>query len=392
MEPDNKPFISVIIPTFNRLGLLKETVESVRRQTFRDFEIIVINDGSTDGTTQWLDTQTDIRSVHQINQGIAASRNNGAATARGSWLAFLDHDDTWAPEKLSIQAEFVRNNPDVGLVAARHARMGKRVQRTSVPQGGTTNHGNETCPGRASDENLFSSRRSVSQWVKGDLFVRVYSESFIHTSSVMIRADVLREINGFPTEYRFADEFDVWLKIAAAYPIAYVDSALTFIRFYESNTSHNRVGVRADTYRILLKNYDPARIPKRVFLRTMSDHDISFGRAFLKEGNTAEALKWFRKSVQRTPLRLRSWRYLTRYGLVAWLERACRACKGLITGRLGAATNDRVGLAQSTPDTMAGQDGSTHIRSIGDPCGTSTSSSDSKSSRLENHSNRSSTG
>jgi glycosyltransferase involved in cell wall biosynthesis len=282
------PFVSVIIPTFNRLDLLKETVDSVRQQTFRDFEIIVVNDGSTDGTTEWLRSQTDLRVLEQSNSGIATSRNNGAAAARAQWLAFLDHDDLWAPDKLRVQAEFLKQNLDVGLVAARHVRLGKRHRL---------------------------SRRVL--WLKGDLFVKEFSESFIHTSSVVIRRDVFEKIRGFPSKYRFADEFDVWLKIAAAYPIAYVNLPLVFIRFYESNTSHDRIGVRTDTYDILTKNYDPERIPLRVYLKTLSDHDISFGRAYLNAGDLPEALKWFRRSIERTPWRLRSWRYYLRYK-IAW--------------------------------------------------------------------------
>lgn len=284
MEDPTQPFVSVIIPTFNRLELLKETVASVRDQTFRDYEIIVINDGCTDGTPEWLDAQKDLKHLDRKNSGIAASRNNGAAAARGQWFAFLDHDDLWAPDKLEIQAEFVKENPEVALVAARHVRLGRKHRQ-------------------------YRKRK----WIKGDLFVKAFSESFIHTSSVMIRKDVFHAIGGFPTEYRFADEFDVWLKIAATYPIAYVDDPLVFIRFYEANTSHDRIGVRTDTYDILLKNYDPERIPVRVFLKTMSDHDISFGRAYVKAGQMVAALKWFRLSVERTPWRLRSWRYYLKY-------------------------------------------------------------------------------
>ena len=279
-----KPFVSVIIPTFNRLRLLTETVESVRNQTFRDFEIIVVNDGSADGTSEWLSSQSDLTAINQENKGIATSRNVGAAAAQGKWLAFLDHDDIWEPQKLQVQAEFVQKNPEVGLVAARHVRLGK--------SSGTSGQG---------------------AWIKGDLFIKAFSESFIHTSSVMIREDVFREIGGFPPQYRFADEFDVWLKIAARYPIAYVDRPLVFIRFYESNTSHDRIGVRTDTYDILMKNYDPRRIPFSVFRKTMSDHDISFGRAHLKAGDWPGALTWFWQSVQRTPWRPRSWRYYLRY-------------------------------------------------------------------------------
>jgi glycosyltransferase involved in cell wall biosynthesis len=287
-----KPFISVIIPTFNRVALLKETVNSVRKQTFPDFELIVVNDGSTDGTAEWLRSQTDLKAIDQENKGIATARNAGAAVARGEWLAFLDHDDLWAPDKLNVQAQFAKEHSEVGLLAARHVRLGTSLR----------------APRRAA-------------WIKGDLFVKAFSESFIHTSSVMIRHDVFQEVGGFPPRYRFADEFDVWLKIASRYPIAYVDQPLVFIRFYDSNTSHDRIGVRTDTYDILMKNYDPSRIPRPVFLRTMSDHDISFGRAYLKAGDWPQALTWFRQSVQRTPWRLRSWRYYVRYRIAYMFHR-----------------------------------------------------------------------
>lgn len=306
MESVHPPFISVIIPTYNRVELLKETVNSVRRQSFRDFELIVVNDGSSDGTAEWLDTQPDIRHLDRENSGIAASRNAGAAIAAGQWFAFLDHDDLWAQDKLEVQATFAGANPEVALIAARHVRIGREKA---------------------------TARRN--RWIKGDLFVKAFSESFIHTSSVMIRRDVFREIGGFPTCYRFADEFDVWLKITARFPIAYVDDPLVFIRFYDANTSHNRIGVRTDTYDILMSNYDPERIPAQVFLRTMSDHDISFGRAHVRADHHAESLKWFRSSVERTPWRLRSWRYYVKYRIAFALRR-------LLGKESGSAAGDPV--------------------------------------------------
>jgi glycosyltransferase involved in cell wall biosynthesis len=282
------PLVSVIIPTYNRLALLEETIASVRSQTFRDFELLVIDDGSSDGTGEWLESQPGIRFVTQTNSGIASSRNKGAAISSGKWLAFLDHDDLWDPRKLEIQAQFAQKHPELGMLAIRHVRLGSKVKPQRKPE-----------------------------WTMGDLFLKEYSESFIHTSSVLIRRDVFENIGGFPTQYRFADEFDVWLKIARSYPIAFYNEPLVFIRLYHSNTSHNRIGVRGDTYDILTKHYDPDRIPEHIYLRTMSDHDISFGRAFIKAGDLENALRWFRKSVERTPFRFRSWRYYLRYRLLS---------------------------------------------------------------------------
>ncbi|MGC8660210.1 MAG: glycosyltransferase family 2 protein [Desulfomonilaceae bacterium] len=293
-----KPFVSVIIPTHNRLELLKQTIEAVRNQTFREFEIVVVNDGSTDGTGEWLSGQNDLVVINQENQGIASSRNNGVAIGRGEWLAFLDHDDIWAPNKLETQVDFAKSNPDVGMVAVKHVRLGKKIHHKG--------------PGK---------------WIKGDLFAKVFSESFIHTSSVMIRKDVFQKVGGFPTRYRFADEFDVWLRISRDHEIAFFDKPLVFIRFYDANTSHNRIGVRSDTYDILINNYTPERIPRKTFLRTLSDHDISFGRAYIKAGDFQKALKWFKSAIIRTPLRPRPWRYYVRYKIASMFNRSIQSPK-----------------------------------------------------------------
>ncbi len=286
------PSVSVVIPTYNRLSLLTQTVESVRSQTFQDFEIIVVDDGSTDDTWNWLSRQPDIRAFTHTNQGIAASRNVGIAEARAPWVALLDHDDLWLSDKLKLQMGFIAENPHIAMVAARHVRMGRRIRN----------------PRRV-------------QWKSGDLFAAVYAESFIHTSSVIIRKDVLQSIGGFDPRYRFADEFDVWLKIARDYPIAYLDKPLVLIRFYEANTSHDRLGLRKDTEDILLTHYDPQRISKRVFQKTMSDHDISYGRAYLKAGDLQSAVDCFRRSTSRAPLRMRTWRYYLKYQMAKWFFR-----------------------------------------------------------------------
>ncbi len=278
------PAVSVVIPTYNRVALLKETVASVRNQTFDNLEIIVVDDGSLDDTWEWLQGQRDIRAFKQTNKGIAAARNAGIAQARSPWIALLDHDDVWLPEKLSLQMEFVEKNPRVALVAARHIRLGKHIPKPLK-----------------------------LQWISGDLFADVYSKSFIHTSSVVVKKDVIESIGGFDSRYRFADEFDVWLKIARDHEIAYLNKCLVLIRFYDANTSHDRIRLRKETQDILLRHYDPEKISEQLFRRTLSDHDISYGRAYLKANEIQAALDCFWRSVTRTPFRLRSWRYFLKY-------------------------------------------------------------------------------
>ncbi|MCS7033895.1 MAG: glycosyltransferase family 2 protein [Phycisphaerae bacterium] len=107
------PLISVVIPTYNGSSLLMQTLETVFSQTFTDFEVVIINDGSTDDTADRLAALGDrVRVITQANAGIGAARNRGIDEARGRYVALLDHDDLWMPEKLAVQAEFMAANPD----------------------------------------------------------------------------------------------------------------------------------------------------------------------------------------------------------------------------------------------------------------------------------------
>src|SRR6056297_3309798 len=111
MNPNN-PQVSVIIPTFNRATMVCEAVDSVLAQRYTDFEIIVVNDGSTDDTADRLHPYQDyLQLISQSNRGVSAARNTGAARARGCFLAFLDADDLWLPDKLGRQIAFFKANP-----------------------------------------------------------------------------------------------------------------------------------------------------------------------------------------------------------------------------------------------------------------------------------------
>lgn len=108
------PKVSVIIPTYNRAHCVGEAIESVLSQTFRDFELIVVDDGSTDNTQEVLSKYgSAIRVIRQENSGVSAARNTGIKASRGEWVAFLDSDDLWEPEKLMVQMEDVTSNPEV---------------------------------------------------------------------------------------------------------------------------------------------------------------------------------------------------------------------------------------------------------------------------------------
>lgn len=110
----HEPKISVIIPTYNRAHCVKDAIDSVLAQSFRDFELIVVDDGSTDGTSKVVSAYGDrLKMIRQVNSGVSAARNAGIEASHGKWVAFLDSDDTWEPDKLKVQAEDLRGNRGV---------------------------------------------------------------------------------------------------------------------------------------------------------------------------------------------------------------------------------------------------------------------------------------
>ena len=122
------PFISVIMAAYNRAGYIVEALDSIKRQTFQDFEIIVADDGSTDNTREILEKYEGIRCIYLEHVGTAGARNAAIKTARGKWLAFLDSDDLWKEEKLQKQVDYLETHPDCRIVYTKFSNF------TDIPE------------------------------------------------------------------------------------------------------------------------------------------------------------------------------------------------------------------------------------------------------------------
>lgn len=208
--------VSVIIPTYNRQELIQETIESVIRQTFSDWELIVVDDGSTDDTRRVLEERygSRIRYAYQSNQGESAARNHGLSLATAEYVAFLDSDDLWHPNKLQRQLEVIEKSPQAGLISTQAYWMNfEGLRLRQLPHGHDLGH--ETI----SWEDLV-----LDNVVAGG------------GSSALARRTCLDQVGGFDPQIRFGEEWDLWIRIARHYRIRQLPEPLVFYRVHRFGT------------------------------------------------------------------------------------------------------------------------------------------------------------
>jgi teichuronic acid biosynthesis glycosyltransferase TuaG len=222
--PVSTPRISVIVPTNNREALLRETIASILAQDWQDFELIIVDNISTDGTETYVGGIGDprVRYYRNANGGIpAVSRNLGIRHARGEYVAFCDDDDIWLPVKLSQQFAVVSRAPEAGLCFTNGIgfRGGEIVISELV----------------AGKKHLL--RRS---------FAGLLMENCIPSSSVMVRSSALERTGGFDEapELVAVEDWELWLRIARQFRILFLDQPLVRIRIHESLTAKPSVTVR----------------------------------------------------------------------------------------------------------------------------------------------------
>lgn len=192
--------ISVVIPVYNRPEMVVRAIESVRSQTLSPYEIVVVDDGSTDRTPAVLRKYDSlIRSLRTPNRGVAAARNAGVAIAEGEWIAFLDSDDMWDPKKLEIQSAFHKTHPDI-LISHTAEIWIKRGRR------------------------IFQKRHHEKP--QGWCFYENLPFCKIAPSSVMIARTLFEKMGGFDETFRICEDYDLWLRITRSYFLGLIDVPL----------------------------------------------------------------------------------------------------------------------------------------------------------------------
>ena len=208
--------VSVIIPAYNIGHLIRETIDSILAQTYSNFEIIIVDDGSKDNTAQVVKSYKDARIIYhyQQNSGLPAKgRNAGARLAKGDLLAFLDHDDLWMPDKLEKQVGMINKDPDVVLVST-NAYFLYGSERTSVPMIGGMRSGYFT------NDNLFPINKVIQ-------------------SSVLMSKKIYDLLGGLNenSDLKAIEDYDLWLRICEKYPCYYLNDCLVYYRKHGMSAS-----------------------------------------------------------------------------------------------------------------------------------------------------------
>lgn len=286
------PRVSILLTCYNHLRHLPEALESVRAQTFRDYEIIAVDDGSTDGTREYLSEQPDLICIfNEANLGTYGALNAALAKASGEFVAVLNDDDVWAPTKLEKQVEAMAN-PKVGLVHTNGYFIdGDRNRVEGAPLGFL-----------------------YPQLQNGRLLPALVYANKIIASAVLVRRAAFHAVGNFNPAYFGSGDWEMWLRIGERYDGAFVDEPLTMYRVHAGNASKKHERIWQDDQR--LREWMETRFPDwNPPAEAMAHNAACLGTVRMLNGDSRGARSAYALSLKRAPARLKTYlRYLATFG------------------------------------------------------------------------------
>ena len=308
---DRPPTISVIIPTYNRAHMIDRAIRSVLSQTFRDFELIVVDDGSEDDTDDVIRRIDDarVRSIrHEVNKGAQAARNTGIDAVRGEYISFLDSDDEWRPDKLQRQMEIFNTNPHhlanlgVVLTGSQHVQL---------------------------ETNARS--RPITYECYGDLYPEVFLRKVQGQMPALVRKDVFKQAGYYDERLPAAQDWDMLVRLAEICQFDVVREPV-YVRYHHRGDHVRTTGNAIKAYRMLFDKYATAFA---LYPRYASRLHVYLSAACLKENAPREARREAWLAIKLHPCQSRAYAYWLLsfagarvYGPIAglkkWLSRAAR--------------------------------------------------------------------
>ena len=277
------PNVSVIITTYNRAGYVIKAIESVLSQTYQNWELVIVDDGSSDQTQEvvqsYLAKDGKVRYVKQVNQGLSGARNTGISETSGNLIAFLDDDDWWLPEKLEKQVAFMEAHPEIGMSYTR-----LRIIRS--------------INGRLDDSTAIPVRMATT-------FEEILDDSFIPASTAMIRRKCLEGMDWFKVGIGMQEDLELWLRFVQRWKIAALDAALTVMK------KNDRPQMSRDTVFAFTKAIEAIQglelTPEYKHLEHLKAKNCAafqyrIGRTYIDEGNYLSAAKHFFLALATYPL------------------------------------------------------------------------------------------
>ena len=273
------PVVSVIITSYNRPEFIRDAVRSVINQTFKDYEIIIVDDASNEQTQQSIELICNefdsIKYVHHTeNKGLAAARNTGLSSAEGEFAAFLDDDDIWLPTKLEKQVKKISDcTEDVAVVYC-----GLKFFKNSP-------------------DHIVGVRIPE---IRGNIRKRLLRNNFVSPVSVLLRVDCLKRSGRFDENYTGAcQDWDLWVRISEFFTFEYIDECLILVRLYDNEISQSKNAQKYLHGRLSFFNKHKNLIEKDKTIN--AQHLREIGNTYHSVGNRKMAIKFLFESMRNVP-------------------------------------------------------------------------------------------
>jgi glycosyltransferase involved in cell wall biosynthesis len=209
--------VSILMPVYNGEQYLSEAIESALAQTYKNFELLVVNDGSTDNSVDVIRPflkDSRVIYIQQKNAGVAAARNTAIKQATGKYLGFLDQDDIWLNNKLEVQVAALEQDENIALVYSNQDFIDAYSNKIDYDW--------------------------ITGGASGYCFGALFKKNWISVLTVLIRKTVIDEIGPFNEQLPGTDDYEIWLRVTLKYPIRFIDQSLALYRFHDNNVSKNR--------------------------------------------------------------------------------------------------------------------------------------------------------